>query len=58
MMLGIKTKRIIARPLLLFQEERQTVSYFLKNVHLILCFIIFKTRVRGGLTTAALNANE
>jgi hypothetical protein len=25
----IKTKCVIARPLLLFQEERQTVSYFL-----------------------------
>jgi hypothetical protein len=27
---GVKTKRVIARPLLLFQEERQTVSCFLR----------------------------
>jgi hypothetical protein len=54
--MGIKTKCVIARPLLFFQEERQTVSYFLKNV--ILCFIIFKTRIRGRLALAALNTNE
>jgi hypothetical protein len=27
--MGTKTKYVIARPLLLFQKERQTVSYFL-----------------------------
>ena len=34
MMLGINNKCAIARPLLLFQEERQTVSCFLKDVRM------------------------